>query len=100
MNKDILTFDDIISIVKPLAEKYHIREVYLFGSYARGEADAESDVDILAVGGDGFKLTNILAFGYELSVAFGRNVDAYEIREIKTDSDFYKAVMEERVKVA
>lgn len=100
MNKDILTFDYIISIVKPLAEKYHIREVYLFGSYARGEADAESDVDILAVGGDGFKLTNILAFGYELSVAFGRNVDAYEIREIKTDSDFYKAVMEERVKVA
>lgn len=100
MNKDILTFDDIISIVKPLAEKYNIREVYLFGSYARGEADAESDVDILAVGGDGFKLTNILAFGYELSVAFGRNVDAYEIREIKTDSDFYKAVMEERVKVA
>lgn len=100
MNTKALEFSNIISIVKPLAEKYHISEVYLFGSYARGEADAESDVDILAVGGEGFKLTNILAFGYELSVALGREVDAYEIREIKTDSDFYKSIMKERVKVA
>lgn len=100
MNKKILTFDEIISIVKPLAEKYNISEVYIFGSYARGEADSESDVDVLAVGGKDFKLTNILAFGYELSVAFGRDVDAYEIREIKTESDFYKSIMKERVKVA
>lgn len=56
MNKQVLTMEEIISSVKPLAEKYNIREVYIFGSYARGEADGESDVDILAVGGDGFKL--------------------------------------------
>ena len=98
--KKILTFSEIVEIVKPLAEKYHIKEVYIFGSYARGEANGNSDVDVLAVGDKDFKLTNILAFGYELSIAFGRDVDAYEMREIKTDSDFYKAVMKERVKVA
>ena len=95
-----LTIQDIMAIVRPIAEKYHIREVYLFGSYARGEADGDSDIDVLAVGGDGFKLTNILAFGYELSASLGRDVDAYEMREIKPDSAFYQAVMRERIRVA
>ena len=100
MNTQILSFEDIVKIVKPLAEKYHIKEVYIFGSYARGEANGESDVDVLAVGGEGFKLTNILAFGYELSVAFGRDVDAFELRELKKDTDFYSSVMRDRVRVA
>lgn len=41
-------------------EKYHVKEIYLFGSYARGEADAQSDLDFLILGGDGFRLTEIL----------------------------------------
>lgn len=28
-------------------KKYHVKEIYLFGSYARGEADAQSDLDFL-----------------------------------------------------
>ena len=38
MSDKILTISDIQKIVKPLAEKNHISEVYLFGSYARNEA--------------------------------------------------------------
>lgn len=41
-------------------EKYHVKEIYLFGSYARCEADAQSDLDFLIFGGDGFLLTEIL----------------------------------------
>ena len=59
MNKKILTISEIVDIVKPLAKKYNICEVYIFGSYARGEADDNSDVDVLAVRGKDFKLTNI-----------------------------------------
>lgn len=29
---------------------------------------------------------------YDLSIVFGRNVDAFEIRELKTDTDFYRDV--------
>lgn len=29
-------------------EKYHVKEIYLFGSYARGEADAQK-VDIFEI---------------------------------------------------
>lgn len=56
MDKRIFTMENIKAMVKPLAEKYHAKEVYLFGSYARGEADENSDLDFLVFGGENFKL--------------------------------------------
>ena len=41
MDKNIVPLENITALVKPLAEKYHVREIYLFGSYARGEADED-----------------------------------------------------------
>lgn len=35
--------------IKELADEENVLEIYLFGSYARGEADAYSDIDILIV---------------------------------------------------
>lgn len=62
MPETILSLADIKQVVKPLAEKYKISEVYIFGSYARNEATAESDIDFLLVGGNGFKPTSVFAF--------------------------------------
>jgi predicted nucleotidyltransferase len=43
--------DEIISILKKempyLKKEYRVSEIGLFGSYVRGEADSESDMDIL-----------------------------------------------------
>ena len=92
--------DNITTLVKPLAEKYHVKEIYLFGSYARGEADGDSDLDFLVFGGEGFKLTNILALGEELREVLKKKVDVFEIREINQDSEFFKTIMREKVLVA
>ena len=43
----VYTLDEIRSRIAPVAEKYQLRAVYLFGSYARNEATETSDVDIL-----------------------------------------------------
>ena len=43
----MLTIEYIQQIVAPLAEKYNIEEIYLFGSYATGNASEDSDVDFL-----------------------------------------------------
>lgn len=39
MNDNVFTIADIKALVKPIAEKYNVDEIYLFGSYARNEAD-------------------------------------------------------------
>ena len=43
----IYTIDEIKEMVAPVAKKYNLKAVYLFGSYARGEAGEDSDVDLL-----------------------------------------------------
>ena len=97
MSKQILTIEKITAMVKPLAQKYHVKEVYLFGSYARGEADENSYLDFLFIGGEGFKLTQIFAFGEELREILNKRVDVFEINQ---DSEFYKTIMREKVLVA
>ena len=43
----IYTIDELIKRIAPVAEKYKLNAVYLFGSYARGTATEDSDVDLL-----------------------------------------------------
>ncbi len=43
----VYTLDEIKLRITPVARKYQLKAVYLFGSYARNEATESSDVDIL-----------------------------------------------------
>lgn len=57
MNNTILTIGEIKRLIKPIAVKYKVKEIYLFGSYARGDANESSDIDFLVFGGENFRLT-------------------------------------------
>jgi predicted nucleotidyltransferase len=46
----IYTLDELREKIKPIAEKYELPAVYIFGSYARGEATEDSDVDVMIDG--------------------------------------------------
>ena len=41
------SIEEIQRRITPVAKKYRLAAVYLFGSYARGDATAASDVDLL-----------------------------------------------------
>ena len=101
MNDTVFTIENIAALVKPLAEKYQIQQIYLFGSYARGEAGVDSDLDFLVYGGEKtLNLSNIFSLAEELREVLNKKVDVFEIHEINTDSDFYKTIMKERLLVA
>ena len=42
----LYTIDEIKAKIIPIAKQYNLSKVYLFGSYARGEEDENSDIDI------------------------------------------------------
>ena len=90
MNDRIFTIQDIKALVSPIAKKYKVREIYLFGSYARGDV----------FGGENFKLTMIFSLAEELRDVLKKDVDVFEINEINRDSDFYHTIMKERLLVA
>lgn len=85
----VYTLDEIRAKAVPIAKKYGVKKLSLFGSYARGEADAQSDMDFLY---DAKKLKGMFAyFGlvYDLENEFGCHVDlvSYGISDKKFLSD-------------
>ena len=58
----MLTVAEIEQNIRVLLNRYHAEYALLFGSYARGEATADSDVDVVVVGGPSFRKMNIFAF--------------------------------------
>ncbi len=51
MSEHIYSQDEIFAAVLPLLKKYHAEKAILFGSYARQDADAASDIDLIVVRG-------------------------------------------------
>ena len=100
MARNTLTIEEIKALIAPFAKKYGVDSIYVFGSYARGEATDDSDVDFLVFGGENFKRTYVFALAEDVRSALGKDVDMFEISEINTDSDFYSTIMREKVLVA
>lgn len=100
MSEHIYSQNEIFEAVLPLLKKYRAEKAILFGSYARQEADAASDIDLVVVGGKDFNLTDVLCIAEELHCALGKSVDVYEVREIDPQSSFYDAILAEGVQIA
>ena len=79
-------------------EKHGIKEVYLFGSYARGEANNNSDVDIYCERGDVDTLFKAIDFDEELEKALGKKVDVVTIGS-KMHDYFKKQLEEDMIKI-
>ena len=98
----IYTLDEIKKRILPVIEKYSIPAMYLFGSYARGEATEDSDLDFL-VDTTETGLTSLLSLGAlycDLEEAFQKNIDLITVRSVmqnvETESE---RSLRERVKL-
>ena len=102
----IYTLDEIKKRILPVIEKYDIPAMYLFGSYARGEATEESDLDFL-VDTTGTGLTSLLTLGAlycDLEEVFQKSIDLITVRSVmhnvvtESERSFRGTIIRERVK--
>lgn len=89
----VLTIKQIKERIKPVMDRHGVKNVYLFGSYARGEANSNSDVDIYCDSGDVDTLFKAVAFNNELEEALGKKVDVVTIGSRM--NDYFKQQLEE-----
>lgn len=66
-----------------ICAKYGARNVWVFGSVARGEADATSDIDLLVEMEPGRSLFDLGGLQYELEHALGCRVGVVTERGLK-----------------
>ena len=93
----VYSIDEIIAIIIPIAKRHGAAAVWLFGSYARGEATAESDVDLLIDGGAITSLWKLAAFRLDLEDALQKPVDIVTLGS--DDSDFLKRIRADEVRL-
>lgn len=103
----IYTISEISNIVRPIAEKYGLKAVFLFGSYARNEANEDSDIDLL-VDTSGTELKSLFKLGAlycELEEALHKSIDLITVSTLEQQAQmpseeyFKENVKRERVEL-
>ena len=98
VNHPVYTIKEIKNIIKPILNKFGITDIYLFGSYARGEARETSDIDIYCDKGNIKTLLDQGLLEDELETALNKKVDiVFDSSYI--DEYFKSQIMEDLIKL-
>ncbi len=75
MLKLIYTIDEIKNKITPIAQEYGINSISLFGSYAKGTAHEDSDLDFIMDKGELTGLIEYISLVNKLEAEFKCHVD-------------------------
>ena len=95
MCNKIYTLDEIKTMASPIAVRHGVAELYLFGSYARGDATAYSDLDFRIEKG---RIRNIIQLGSflnDIEDTFQKKADVLTTQMLS--NDFLNSIHSEEV---
>ena len=81
----------IRNTITPIARSYGVKRIYLFGSYANGSADENSDIDLLIEKGKPLSLLKLSGLRQDVQEALEISVDLVTTSGI--EDDFYKEII-------
>lgn len=89
------SIEDLRKIIHPIAEKYHVSKVFLFGSFARGDNHENSDVDLRIDKGDLKGMFALCGLYTEIEEALQMKVDIITTGSL--EEDFLRKIEKEEV---
>ena len=95
MSNEIYSPDRIGEILAPVFEKHNVKKAVLFGSYAKGSAAKNSDVDILVDSGlKGLKFFGLLE---DVVTSLDKSVDLIDTSQIVSNSEIENEILKSGV---
>lgn len=99
MDNKTYSVEEIKDIIAPIAKQHGVTRVYLFGSYARGEATEQSDIDLCI---DAAAIRGMFAMGglyADLQDALKKQLDIVTVRSLRynTDTTFLENMQKDRL---
>jgi len=96
-NNKIYTVDEIRQKLVPVFSNAPVYKAILFGSYAKGQADGQSDIDIVI--DSKRELLGLRFFGVRGAAEdiIQKEIDMIEISQIKKDSPFFNDIYNEGI---
>ena len=95
MSETIYSVNDLKAIVAPIAAQHGAERIYLFGSYARGEAGSNSDVDLRVDKGQIRGLFALGALYSDLEEKLGKRLDLLTTGSL--DPEFLNHIAKEEI---
>ncbi len=91
------TIDQLQEKIVPVAHRYGVKSVSLFGSYANGDARSDSDVDLLIEKGNLSSLFQLCSFRLAVEDELSLSVDL--VTTESSDQQFLSDIQKDRVMI-
>jgi predicted nucleotidyltransferase len=96
-NKRILSLEEIKQGCEKVFSNYDVAFCYLFGSYAKGKAREDSDIDLLI----STKLSGLEFFGLveELRETLHKKVDVLDMKQLENNQELLYEILQDGIKI-
>ncbi|WP_299447364.1 nucleotidyltransferase domain-containing protein [uncultured Phascolarctobacterium sp.] len=90
MTKKVYSIADIKAKLQPIFQKYNVKKAVLFGSYAKGNAKSNSDIDVMVES----NLKGLAFYGLleDIVNTIGKSVDLIDKSQIIASSAIQKEI--------
>lgn len=94
----VFTVDELKKLLIPVFQNYNVRRAVLFGSYSKGSATPESDVDLMVDSGlKGLKFVGLI--GDIKQSLCGKEVDVLDVTHIDSGSSVDREIRKTGVEI-